>query len=185
MLLSLPWGSRVFFNPANAGFHKTHKIFQGTWGSKRVHEKYVQEELHADEYYCLLYQMQQEADPNALCTKAAVKSVQKAAISDGVHEWDTFPSSSFPKAPVNHSKRHTLYRCGHMCWVCCICKFTTLGTKNHLIVLFPPWWLTMSKLLLTGLLYLVKVLLALWKLTFARFADYVEEIWLCQVLLTI
>lgn len=43
----------------------------------------------------------------------------------------------------------------------------------------------MSKLVLTGLPYLVKVLLALEKLACARLADYVEEIQPCQFLLII
>lgn len=60
--------------------------------------------------------------------------MQKIAILDMVLE-GYFLGSSFPEAPVNHSKRHTLYRCVHMYWIWCIYKFSTLGTKK-LIMLF-------------------------------------------------
>lgn len=147
----------------NAEFNKAYEIFQGLeLARQRLRNKSRRKctmistillsllNTLISRCQCLLYKSSSEIN------------AEDSNIRHGA--WAILPGLFFPKSSANHSKRHTLYRCVHMYWIWYIYKFTTLGTKKF-TVLFPPSLLIMSKLVLTGLSYLVKVLLALGKLT--------------------
>lgn len=144
----------------NAEFNKAYEIFQGL--------ELARERLSpGGNVRCLvlLFSLLNTLISRSQCLLYKSGSEINAEDSNIRHgAWVILPGLFFSKSSANHSKRHTLYRCVHMHWIWYIYKFTTLGTKKF-TVLFPPSLLIMSKLVLTGLSYLVKVLLALGKLT--------------------
>lgn len=93
----------------NAEFHKAYKIFQRLEPARECirnmsRRKCMMISTTAFSTGCINKQIP------VLTRKAALRLVQKTAIPAMVPEW-YFLGSSFSKAPVNHSKRHTLYRC--------------------------------------------------------------------------
>lgn len=59
--------------------------------------------------------MKQEADPEAHCAKAALRTTETATLVTVHVSEEHFLALLFQKEmPVNHFKKHTLYRCMHM-----------------------------------------------------------------------
>lgn len=156
-----PWAAafivlriQVVLIPPNAEFHKARKTFQGLKPAREWMKNICGRNCVLMSTICFSIECSKKQIPNAHSAKSALRTVEKTAVSDMVHEWGALLFQKF-QIKLIHSKRHTLTV--RMCWIGCIFKFTTSGTGRHLILPFPPCVLIMTKPVLA---YLVKVLLA-------------------------